>query len=89
LFQAKLSVELIYAPAGIYQFLLAGIKRVASGAYFYLDIFSCTSRFNNLAASASNSRLLIIGVYPFLHYPHLTSAKDTITFNPELQAFFL
>jgi xanthine/uracil/vitamin C permease (AzgA family) len=67
LLQTKLSVELINASAGVYQLLLAGVKGVTLGADFDLDVLFCAPRLNDLSASAPDRRLLIVGMYPFLH----------------------
>jgi hypothetical protein len=65
--QAELPVELINTPAGINQFLLACIKRVALGANLDSYVFSRATRLNNLTARALNGRLLVIRVYAFFH----------------------
>jgi hypothetical protein len=70
--KTKLSIELINAPAGVHQLLFAGVKGVALGADFDLDIFLRATRFDNLAASALNRRLPVIRVDSFLHYAHLS-----------------
>ena len=64
-------VELVNTSAGINQLLLAGIKGVTLGADFNLDIFPCAARLNYLAAGATNGRLLVLGMDPFLHCVHL------------------
>jgi len=88
LIQAKLPVEFLNAAAGIDQLLFACIERVALRANLYLDVFLCASRLNNLTASALNSRLLIIGMYPFFHcydIPFYVSAIPVVLFaEPQL-----
>jgi hypothetical protein len=69
--QAELLVELVDASAGVNQFLLARVKGVTLRADFHFDILLRASRFNNLAASAPDRRLLIVGMDPFLHRVHL------------------
>ena len=59
-------VELVNTSAGIYQLLLAGIKGVALGADFDLDILLRAARLYYLAAGASDGRLRVIGMDPFL-----------------------
>jgi hypothetical protein len=71
LFEAELLVKLIDPAAGVYQLLLTGIKGVTLGADFYLDILLCAPRFDDLTASAPDSRLLVVGMDPYLHYVHL------------------
>ena len=68
--KAEFSVEFIDASAGVYQLLLACIKGVTLRAYLDPDILFCASRLNNLAASALNSRLLIVWMYTLFHYVH-------------------
>ena len=82
LLKSKLFVELIYTAAGVYQLLLARIKRVTLGADLYLDIFLSASRFNDLTASASDSRLLVLRMDSFFHLVHLFlihHAEDILT----------
>jgi len=93
LIQAEFPVEFVDASAGIHQLLLACIKGVALGTYFYFDIFLCASRLNNLTASALNSRLLIIGMYSLFHHVHhfqtfLTCKPDCNIRAALLQEFF-
>jgi len=71
LFQAKLLIELINTSTGVYQLLLACIKGVTLGTDLDLDVLLRASRLNNLTASTPYSGLLVIGMYPFLHYVHL------------------
>jgi hypothetical protein len=67
LLQTKFPIELINAPAGIHQLLLAGIKGVTLRADFNFDVRLRAPRLNNLSASASDCRLLVFGMDPFLH----------------------
>jgi hypothetical protein len=71
--QAKLLVELVNTSAGVYQLLFARVKGVTLGADFDFDIFLRATRFDNLSASALNSRLPVVRVDSFFHYAHLTS----------------
>jgi hypothetical protein len=71
LVQTEFSVKSIYSSTGINQLLSAGVERVTLGTDFYFDIFLCASRFNNLSASAPNSRLLIFRMDSYFHNVHL------------------
>ena len=66
--QAELSVEFVNSSAGINQFLLACIKRMALGANLYPYVLFCASCLNNLTARALDRRLMIVGVYSFFHW---------------------
>ena len=61
-------VELINTTAGIYEFLLAGIERVALGADLNGDVLLGGACLNDGTASTFYSGLLVVGMYSFLHF---------------------
>jgi hypothetical protein len=69
--QSKSSIELVYTPARIDEFLLAGIKRVAFGADFYLYVFFCAAGLNNLSTGAPYDGRSVVRVYSLFHFVHL------------------
>ena len=71
-------VEFINTTAGIYEFLLAGIKRVALGADLNGDVLLGGACLNDGTASTFNSGLLVVGMYSFLHFFSPVSSKAAL-----------
>ena len=67
LFHVEALLETIYTSAGIDELLLAGIERVAFRTDFNTNILTSRSRLNDLAASAGDRRLLVLGMDAFFH----------------------
>jgi hypothetical protein len=67
LLDAVLLVELINTAAGVDQFLLAGIERMALGADLNGDVLLGGAGLDDRAASASDGGLLVIRMNSFLH----------------------
>lgn len=67
--QAVTLLELIYSTAGIYEFLLARIVRMALAAYFDFDSVSFLGRtaYETCAASANYSNVMIIRLDILVH----------------------
>ena len=65
--QTVLLVELVNAAAGVNELLLAGVEGVALGADFNDDVLLGAAGFDDLAASAADGGLLIVGVDSRLH----------------------
>ena len=63
----KTLLELVNASAGINKLLLAGIKRMALGADFNIDIAKHGVRFYRSTASATDNRRLIVGMNSSFH----------------------
>ena len=91
----KTLVELIYASAGINEFLLTGEERMALGANFNSEITLGRFGINNFAACTSNGCIDVVGMQTFFHCLHLTfhiiadcSAYDYITVLFNLQYLF-
>lgn len=61
------SSELVNSAAGVNQLLLSGVERMAGRANFYTDVLLCGARVNNVSASASDLRLLIIRMNFLFH----------------------
>ena len=67
LVQIETLLEAINTSAGVYQLLLAREEGVALGANVNDDILLSGASLNDIAASATNGRLLIIGMDALLH----------------------
>jgi len=59
---AKLFVELVYATAGVYQLLFAGVEGVAFGADLDFDVGVCAPSLDGFAACATNNGLFVVGM---------------------------
>ena len=71
LLQAKSLIEPINTSTGVNQLLLAGIERVALGADFNTNILLGGAAGKDVAASAPDRGLFVIGMDTFLHFVHL------------------
>src|SRR5699024_3398768 len=71
LLQTESLVETINTSTGVNQLLLAGIEGVALGANFHTDVLLSGAGGEDVAASAANGRLLVVGMDSFLHVVHL------------------
>ena len=67
LVQIETLLEAINTSAGVYQLLLAREEGVALGANVNDDVLLGGAGLNDIAASATNGRLLIIGMDALLH----------------------
>jgi hypothetical protein len=67
LLQAKTLVETINTSTGVNQLLLAGIERVALGADFDSDVLLGRTSGKDIAASAADGSLIVLGMETFLH----------------------
>ena len=67
LLQAKTLVETINTSTGVNQLLLAGIERVALGADFDSDVLLGGTSSKDIAASAADGSLIVLGMETFLH----------------------
>ena len=67
LVQIEALLEAINTSAGIYQLLLTGEERVTLRANVNDDVLLGGASLNDIAASATNGRLLIIGMDALLH----------------------
>ena len=64
----KFLVEFFNAPCGVYDFLFAGIKRVANRAHFHVQIFAhCGAGLEFVAARAGDFNFRVIGVNVGFH----------------------
>lgn len=61
-------IEFIYAASCLSGFLLAGVERVALGAYFYMDLLLCGSGSKLVAAVTGYFCLKILGLNAFFHF---------------------
>jgi hypothetical protein len=82
LLQTVFLVETINTSTGVNQLLLAGVERVALGADFNLDVLFGGAGLNDLAACASDGRLLVLGVDTFLHFSSPLSGMVKGRFAP-------
>ena len=71
LLQAEALVEAINTSTGVNQLLLAGIERVALGADFNLNVLLGRTSGKDIAASAADGSLFVLGMETFLHFVHL------------------
>ena len=71
LLQAKSLVEPINTSTGVNQLLLAGVERVALGADFNSDVLLGGASRKDIATSAANRSLFVLGMETFLHFVHL------------------
>ena len=71
LLQAEFPIELLYASAGVDQFLLACIEGVTFRANLNRYVLLCRACFDNFAASTPDSGLPVVRMDTFLHYVHL------------------
>ena len=71
LLQAKALVEPINASTSVNQLLLAGVERVALGADFNSDVLLGGTGRKDVATSATDRSLFVIGMDTFLHVVHL------------------
>ena len=67
LLQAKTLVETSNTSTGVNQLLLAGIERVALGADFDSDVLLGGTSSKDIAASAADGSLIVLGMETFLH----------------------
>ncbi len=67
LVQIETLLKAINTSAGIYQLLLTGEERVTLRANVNYDILLGRASFDDIAASATNGRLLIVGMDSLLH----------------------
>jgi hypothetical protein len=67
----KTLVELIYASAGINEFLLTGEERMALGTNFNTDLALSGAGLESVATGALYNGLIVIGMNPFTHEYHL------------------
>ena len=71
LVEAVFSVELINTSAGVYQFLLASVERMAFGANLNGDVLLGRAGVINSTASAANRSLLVIRMNSLFHNSNL------------------
>ena len=71
LLQVEALVESINTSTGVNQLLLAGIERVALGADFDSDVLLGRTSGKDIAASAADGGLFVLGMDTFLHFVHL------------------
>jgi hypothetical protein len=71
LLQAKTLVEAINTSTGVNQLLLAGIERVALGADLNTNVLLGRTSGKDIAASAADGGLFVLGMDTFLHFVHL------------------
>ena len=71
LLQAKTLVEAINTSTGVNQLLLAGIERVALGADLNANVLLGRTGSKDIAASAADGGLFVVGMDTFLHFVHL------------------
>jgi hypothetical protein len=67
--RAVLLLETFDPAGGIYEFLLAGIERMAHRAYLGVDFLGRAAGLERIAAAAVNDHFLIFWMYVFLHNP--------------------
>ena len=67
LLQAKTLVETSNTSTGVNQLLLAGIEWVAHGADFDSDVLLGGTSSKDIAASAADGSLIVLGMETFLH----------------------
>ena len=67
LLQAESLVETVNTSTGVNQLLLAGIERVALGADFNSDVLLGRTSGKDIAASAADGSLIVLGMETFLH----------------------
>lgn len=79
--QAVPLVELIDAAAGINEFLLSGIVRMAFGANFYRDVLPRRKRGECFATCALRGRLKKLRMNSFFHSCHLLSLKASTLYG--------
>ena len=84
LLEAELLVEALNASTSVNQLLLAGIERVTLGADFNLDVLLGRTCLDHCTASATNRRLLVVGMDTFLHFVHLFLDNRKRTYCPYL-----
>ena len=73
--QTELLVEAADTSAGVHHLLLTGVEGVTLGADFHLNVLLSRTSLDHVAAGASNSGLLIVGMDAFLHGIHLFLSK--------------
>ena len=71
LFQTKSLVETINTSTGVDQLLLAGVERVALGADLNTDLLLSGAGSKDVATSATDGGLLVVGMDAFSHVVHL------------------
>ena len=71
LLQTKSLVETINTSTGVDQLLLAGVERVALRADLNTDLLLGRTGCENVAASAADRRLFVVGMDAFSHVVHL------------------
>ena len=69
--QTETLVETINTAAGIVQLLLAGEEGMALGTNFHADILLGGTGRENVATSAANRSLFVVGMDAFSHVVHL------------------
>ena len=67
LIKTEALLEAVYASAGIDKLLSSGEKRMTFGADFHLDVLGGRTGLYDVAAGASDSGRLILGMQIFLH----------------------
>ncbi len=67
LIQVEALLKAINTSAGVYQLLLTGEERMALRANVDNDVLLRGARFDDVAASATNGRLVILGMDSLLH----------------------
>ena len=71
LLQIESLVETINTSTGVNQLLLAGVERVALRADFNSDVLLSGTGRKDVATSATDRCLFVIGMDTFLHFVHL------------------
>jgi len=66
-FDTILAVEALDASRGVYELLFSGKEGVASGTNFHLDALYRRTGLDNIAADASDGRILVLGVNSIFH----------------------
>ena len=83
LLQTKSLVETINTSTGVDQLLLAGVERVALRADLNTDLLLGGTGCENVAASAANRSLFVVGMDAFSHVVHLflVSSKGIVSLS--------
>ena len=76
LLETETTVEAINTSAGVNQFLLASVERMALGANFNVDLRLGGMGVDDLAASAGDGAVHIIGMDALFHSFHLFLVND-------------
>ena len=71
-------LESLYAPCGIDEFPLPGIKRMAHRANLSVNFLNCAAGLEGITTAAVNYGLFVFGMYIFFHTYYSSKSKNLI-----------